>query len=73
MPRKKKLYGKGFFDSLKTKLSNANDYLKSKRIIHNLITNDINWSNPIRAVAQGYNINKFLQNSILGTPMKYLE
>lgn len=72
-------YGNGLIDNLKNtystfkgKLGDLNEYLKAKRFAHNLITNEIGWHNPIRAISQGYNINKRLQNSILNGPLQYL-
>jgi hypothetical protein len=63
--RKNKLKGNGMLENIKNyyysgkqKLNNINDYLKQKKFIHNLITNDVNFSNPIRAVSQSFGINK---------------
>lgn len=77
--RKKQRKGKGIIDTLKnvyssakSKLSNINDYLKAKRFAHNLITDEVGWHNPVRAISQGYNINKRLQNSFLNGPLQFL-
>lgn len=60
------------YNYMKNKLSKFNDYLKAKQIAKNLITDEINWGNPIRAISQGYNINKKLQNSIFNAPLQFL-
>jgi hypothetical protein len=77
--RKYNKKGNGIIDSIKNgywkikwKLSNVNDYLKQKQFAKNLITNDIGWHNPVRAISQAYGVNKILQNSMLNAPLQFL-
>lgn len=84
MPRRKTNHkktrrGRGIIDSIKNayskvkwKLGDVNDYLKAKKFAKNLITDEVGWHNPVRAIWQGYNINKYLQNSILNGPLQFL-
>lgn len=50
-----------------------NDYLKAKKFAKNLITDEINYWNPIRAISQSFGINKLLQKSLLNAPLRTLE
>lgn len=79
MPRRRKHKGKGIIDKVKKvynyskeKLWNINDYLKAKQFAKNIITDQVGWHNPIRAISQGYNINKYLQNSLFNAPLQFL-
>lgn len=85
MPRKKKYSrnkkGKGIiwdtikkiYNVWKEKLWDLNEYLKQKKFAKNLITDEINYWNPIRAISQSFGINKLLQKSLLNAPLRTLE
>lgn len=75
MPRRKRNYnkkGRGIIENIKNRYNTINDYLKAKKYAHNLITDDINNSNNVRAIWQAFGINKYLQKWFLGKPLQYL-